>query len=436
MPYQFGERVFHDSAAFSNDGFGGLLLPDEAQNLDNFFSLGPNAISPAATQAPDIQPDYWSSIPPPATIHAVSTTIPDQTQLYHNLSADPHFSAPNWIGSTHDDWLAADALYRRARAPQSHERAYNLDGQPIPSLNTGNLPAHNLQSMSMLAAPRNLLTDQLSPPLSHHVRNGSIDAPYPAQFASLNPQRHHEGHVAQDINQLEGRQSQLQRSYTYGTDDAFNSGSYQVSSPRQTEDHVTVRLLQNVATAHPNLEMPLVNSDEGLISPTAIKREDFPVVLSKTTPKRRSQETSPDNITSDDEDSDKPARKRPKAKTITGRKLKRTTPTGKNVSAARARKNRKILVDEQANKKKRRASAIQKPPREHLTEQEKKLHHIESEKKRRDFVKLGLEDLQALVPMSNSSLSRSGELVEAADFLQQLVEYNNTIREMIRDAHG
>jgi len=83
-----------------------------------------------------------------------------------------------------------------------------------------------------------------------------------------------------------------------------------------------------------------------------------------------------------------------------------------------------------ADHKRRRSSATAvKPPRENLTEEQKRNNHIMSEQKRRDLIKRGFEELHHLVPeLRVGGLSKSSVLMEAAAFLEKLVDVNAELR--------
>ncbi|KIW06232.1 hypothetical protein, variant [Verruconis gallopava] len=82
--------------------------------------------------------------------------------------------------------------------------------------------------------------------------------------------------------------------------------------------------------------------------------------------------------------------------------------------------------------KRRRSSgpgAGGKPPRENLTEEQKRNNHIHSEQKRRNLIKRGFDELRRLVPeLRAGGLSKSMELVEVSNFLEQLVGANKELR--------
>ncbi|EPE07771.1 bhlh family transcription factor [Ophiostoma piceae UAMH 11346] len=83
-----------------------------------------------------------------------------------------------------------------------------------------------------------------------------------------------------------------------------------------------------------------------------------------------------------------------------------------------------------ASATKRRRSAQVKPPRENLSEEQKRENHIKSEQKRRTLIKTGFEDLGILVPgLDGGSHSKSTMLMIAANYLEELLKGNKQLRE-------
>lgn len=82
---------------------------------------------------------------------------------------------------------------------------------------------------------------------------------------------------------------------------------------------------------------------------------------------------------------------------------------------------------------KRRKSAAAKPPRENLTEEQKRENHIRSEQKRRTLIKEGFDDLCELVPgLKNSgNISKSTMLTMAADWLEELLKGNEILSKQL-----
>lgn len=69
-----------------------------------------------------------------------------------------------------------------------------------------------------------------------------------------------------------------------------------------------------------------------------------------------------------------------------------------------------------------------KPPRENLTEAQKRENHIKSEQKRRTLIKDGFDDIQEIVPeLKGSGLSKSVILTAAGDYLDRVLAGNSDL---------
>ncbi|CAK7233912.1 hypothetical protein SBRCBS47491_008771 [Sporothrix bragantina] len=87
---------------------------------------------------------------------------------------------------------------------------------------------------------------------------------------------------------------------------------------------------------------------------------------------------------------------------------------------------------EPAPTKRRRSAAVAKPPRENLTEEQKRENHIKSEQKRRTLIKTGFDDLCILVPgLQGGNLSKSLVLTTAASWLTELLEGNKRLESQL-----
>ena len=73
-----------------------------------------------------------------------------------------------------------------------------------------------------------------------------------------------------------------------------------------------------------------------------------------------------------------------------------------------------------------------KPPRQNLTEEEKKQNHIKSEQKRRNQIKEGFDALIELIPDGMSAAtSKCAILAKAAEWLSDLIDGNKQLREQL-----
>ncbi|KAA8565410.1 hypothetical protein EYC84_011115 [Monilinia fructicola] len=110
------------------------------------------------------------------------------------------------------------------------------------------------------------------------------------------------------------------------------------------------------------------------------------------------------------------------------------------------RKKRKSVVkisagspgpSEGGHKRRKSTSTTAKSTRENLTEDQKRENHIKSEQKRRTLIREGFEDLGELVPgLRGGGFSKSTILVMTADWLEELMQGNEALRQRIDAAKG
>ena len=279
-----------------------------------------------------------------------------------------------------------------------------------------------------------LLPEQLAALLPNHAENGSIDASIAAQFARM--AQHHP-----QMQQDEDHRQRLKRPYAFGSDNAFNPTGYIVSSPQDTEDAVTRRLMHDLHILQPSTKdvAPSAESTQPS-SPVAPRR--FPIGLM---PLAGDEADQSEDGTTDDEDEEngaQPAKKRRKSKHAHQSRPrdgsvddKTSTAQRKGQSLSRSIKARKASQDDNSGKKRKSSSASQKAQRENLTEEQKRSNHILSEQKRRNLIKHGFEELHDLVPeLRNGGLSKSNVLMEAASFLEELIKGNRAVSLTLQNA--
>ncbi|KAI8060741.1 hypothetical protein BC940DRAFT_311459 [Gongronella butleri] len=75
-----------------------------------------------------------------------------------------------------------------------------------------------------------------------------------------------------------------------------------------------------------------------------------------------------------------------------------------------------------------------KPAHELLTDEQKKANHIASEQKRRANIRIGFDQLVDIVPSLNESQrSESMILHKSAEYIRQLIDSKNALRDRVRD---
>ncbi|RMZ71258.1 HLH transcription factor [Pyrenophora seminiperda CCB06] len=349
--YTFSNDFF-ESIPSACDNNGQSILSDmENQHLDNFFSstnpfdiLGSQDMESKASAH-----DYnnWEEFIAPPTVHRVTSTIPDQARLQNNFHHEPHYAPPlhsDYMANTADELQVAATLFNHAQPSYTNGRSHSLHAQPHAN---NNFAIHGTSDfshpgLSMTIPPHRLMDERLGILTPSHNGQG-LDTHFPPQWPTNKAPQQQQPDFGPPL-----QKPHMKRSYTFGTDNSFNS-------------------------------------------PSGFSQDD------------------------------RPAKKRKKSLTRSGK------DTPKKV--ARNNKARRAVVAEESAKKKRTAAAAQKTHRENLTEEQKRSNHILSEQKRRDLIKQGYKDLNEVVPaVRGGGLSKSQVLVEAANFLEKLIEDNETYR--------
>jgi hypothetical protein len=402
-----------------------LLTDVESQSIADFFTntdpftLADPNLFPHTADSKDSVDDFasWGSFVTPATVHGVSTTIPDQAHLHSGFFNDHSYPQPppplNHLGNTHDDLQAASTLYHNSQSSYSNNnnsnnnnsnnnRTHSFHGMSTSDRPESSNGVSNLDSNGkpMIITPHGPINEQLAALIPNHNQQGTLDAQFAAQWVGTNAIQMYE-------DELE--RPNLKRSYTFGTDESFNNPTgYSGSLGQEGTDQVTHRMM------HPSQSSSRTMGANGVGNPSEHRR------LHTSQSADLSEDERSDEATSDEDEDEKPSKKRRKSR------------PGRDVSrkVAKNGKSRVASAAEESNKRKR-ASAAQKLQRENLTEEQKRSNHILSEQKRRNLIKRGFDDLHDLVPeIRNGGLSKSSVLTEAANFLEKMIEDNKAFKQL------
>lgn len=413
----FSSDDFFGGAPPALDTAGQSLLNDmENQSLADFFSntdpfhLADSHAFASSLDAKDTVYDYnnWGDFIAPATVHRVTTTIPDQAHLQHSFHHEPTFAPelhPHHLGNTHDDLQAASTLFNNAQPLYANGAPHHFNDPPSLGRDLAACRPSSSQQRTrpMAITPHSLVNEQLATVLPNHA----ADAQFAAHWARANPQQQHEAEFGTILHK-----PYFKRSYTFGTDSSFNNPAGFAGLQGTDNDDLTSRQLKHDLAYSESLVRTIVGVSEPVSGPKGPNPE--PCKLQND----HSEDGNSEDASSEDEDSDRPAKKRRKSKYRVGKDSVQ--------KPARSNKTRKTSVTEENNKKKRAAAAAQKLQRENLTEEQKRSNHILSEQKRRNLIKQGFDDLHDLVPaIRNGGLSKSSVLTEAGNFLDKLIHDNN-----------
>lgn len=412
-----GGGGFFDADPTPFDPSQSLLTDAENQSIADFFTntdpfhlADPHAFAPALDAKDCIDGFHnWSDFITPATVHGVSTTIPDQSHLHNSFFHENQYAQPSLpahhLGNTHDDLQAASTLFRNSQSSYNDNRTHSFHGHPSPRrhASVNGAAATDQNGKPLVVTQHGLLSEQLAAVIPHHSEEGTLDAQLAAQWAARNAQQ------LVETQYTDLRRPTLKRSYTFGTDESFNnSGS--LSTPHAQEPDASAQHL-----------LRIMQHSQSFIHDSGTNGAGMGHIEHArcSPPNLKSEEPSEEASSEEDED-EQPAKRRRKSKAS-----KDVLQKGKATA-----KNRKASTIEDSGKKKR-ATAAQKLQRENLTEEQKRSNHILSEQKRRNLIKRGFEDLNELVPeLRTGGQSRSGALTEAANFLEKLIEDNKTFQQL------
>lgn len=420
-------------------GHGPSLLNDvENQSLVDFFSntnpfhlAGPNPF-PAALDTKDALYDYnnWGDFIAPATVHRVTTTIPDQAHLQHPFHHESAFASAqhtDHLGNTQDDLQAASTLFNNSQPsfPDGTVPSYHGPPRPDTDLSPAAGSSQTQSGRPMVATPHGLINEQLAALLPNHTEDGTFDAQLAAHWAANNASEHIQQHNQQ--NEAEHnplfQTSDFKRSYTFGTDSSFNSPAGFAAPPTRGHEDANARPSRTGQDHADLIVRSIMGAPATDVGPTESTQAP-PMRAENGSDKDKSEPES-----SGDESSERPRKKRKRSK------LRAAKDSPRKV--ARNAKTRRTSLAEETNGRKRPSAAAQKLYRENLSEEQKRFNHILSEQKRRNLIKQGFDDLHDLVPeIRNGGLSKSSVLTEAGNFLEKLIQDNHAFWQVAGGAQG
>lgn len=413
-PDQFSDFLDGDGPSYGTGGQS-LLTDTETQTISDFFTntdpfhLNDLQPYPSLADTKHSADDFnnWSTFTP-ATVHHVTTTIPNQAHLQNGFYNNQYFAQPSLpmdhMGNTPDDIQAASTLFNNSQSSFTNGRSQSLHGAPPADDHTVNgASGSKSNAKPIVITQHGHLHEQLAALIPNHAQQGTLDAQLAAQWAGTDVDQIHE-----DTFRGLMRQPSLKRSYTFGTDDSFNSPVAYPTQNQEMGDPGAQRQMHELRHSQPVSRSkaavnPTGSHSAGTLHPTPALREDL------------SEEEHTDDVSSDEGGDTKPVKRRRRSANAKGASHK----------PSRSGRNGKGSAAEESAKKKR-ASAAQKLQRENLTDAQKRSNHILSEQKRRNLIKRGFEDLHDIVPeIRTGGLSKSSVLMEAANFLEKLIQDND-----------
>ncbi|KAM7188036.1 hypothetical protein V8F33_010893 [Rhypophila sp. PSN 637] len=217
---------------------------------------------------------------------------------------------------------------------------------------------------------------------------------------------------------------------SFGTDRNFTGGNFNPSEANiegkifQEQDAILGCLQPNTSAAPTRASSPQPNG------PPAEAKSKSPLKL------RTTQEFVP-TIKSEPDERIEPPKKRRKSKPRISPDADETAEFGPNHAVANEHSPVEETPPPSAGGKRRRggAGAAKKPPRQNLSEAQKRQNHIKSEQKRRWQIKEAFQDVEELVPgVKGASMSKSVILNNTADYLMDLLQKNEILKQRLAAA--
>ncbi|EED15499.1 HLH transcription factor, putative [Talaromyces stipitatus ATCC 10500] len=210
----------------------------------------------------------------------------------------------------------------------------------------------------------------------------------------------------------------------WGSDAGFVDQGYQRPAGMENTDEVTKNLLENMKCLEPQ------TSTTNTRAPTPTRAFEIPHNGNWNNINGSYMSQPSESVNHDEGESSPRPRKRSKIKIQEEDSDDNGTPPrlkkARGVSGGKARRG------SSENASKRPKAQQGSKTRENLTEEQKRTNHILSEQKRRNLIKQGFDELCALVPeLRGGGFSKSAMLIQAADYLEEVLNGNNILRQQL-----
>ncbi|WEW57162.1 hypothetical protein PRK78_002624 [Emydomyces testavorans] len=207
----------------------------------------------------------------------------------------------------------------------------------------------------------------------------------------------------------------------WGSDAGFAEQGYRVPPDQPTMEERTTEMLHNLECFESQSSAPNTRPS----SPDPRRRSDRHNSEWATLRSPNSLQFSPTDRGQMDDDFRPTKRRKNKGKLKAEDDNYLQPPVGRPSSSRRDRR----WSSNSGTQSRRSKVHVIKPPRENLTEEQKRANHILSEQKRRNLIKQGFDELCSLVPeLRGGGFSKSTMLTQAADWLQDLLQGNEMLK--------
>jgi hypothetical protein len=438
-----------------------LLNSHEEDYINSFFmshagqEMTGSSFEMAIQQAADqlhganmMQFGWLMNEPPPNFMGASATPKPAPAQIqYQHIPQDVNFDfssafsdGSDMLGNNgHHNMLAQASMmqhngmgHTQMQPPPPHTPSL-VSG---PSTEASDL-IHTTQALSLPGLPVSASSLMINPPTTlnaHEVRDIlSANSLHP--LANLAPLDTVQGLHLDGPHTAPARldEDAAGRLYRFGSDSHFGLDGFKPTSNHERHEFIAQRLTEelhmlqpinrsNVPTraSSPNhhlhqtgLEMGHSRKRHSTHMMDMMKREPF------------GEEDEDDHINrpkkrrkgSTDDDLNGPSSAKQRKFSVPNPRIRRVSSTAGEGSPTSKRRRSSI-------------SAASKAARENLSEEQKRSNHIQSEQKRRNLIKVGFDELRRIVPeLRAGGLSKSMELTEVSNYLEQVIKANELFRQ-------
>lgn len=394
-----GPALLDDSESSMLNSFFTSMNANPLDNSEFWFNLGDHGSGRSHFDWPDLPPNFEGSTTCLPSHHVVSQRIHREVPLGHKPGA--HSS---------DVLAAASMLYQNGANGNDYSSTFT--SQIFTENGLEDISSHNAERK-----PNRF-------PLQEDARKPHFALGREHQvFANEEP---HHTRTNPDDRPHASSKEHMFGPLRWGSDSGFAEQGYRVPPDQPTMEERTTELLHNLDCFESQSSAPNTrpSSPNPRRRPSNRTTSDWSSLRSPNSMKQYSPTDS-----QMDNDS-RPAKRR---KNKGGLKEEDDTfvqsPLGRPTTA----RNRRWSSNSGAQARRSKAHSL-RPPRENLTEEQKRANHILSEQKRRNLIKQGFDELCSLVPeLRGGGFSKSTMLAQAADWLQDLLHGNEMLRHQLED---
>lgn len=230
----------------------------------------------------------------------------------------------------------------------------------------------------------------------------------------------------------------------FGSDARFEGPGFMAPQEQETEEALVQRRIEHLECLKPDPSPASTNPPSPMLQKRKHSQIQYPNSQASLRHQPLSQDLGPPQTFEDYGDSDPTPKRRRKApldedpdfqalSTPVRTQSKRSKPsTSKKPTPVR----QNYAPTSRTDSARQRQASI-KNNRQVLTDEQKKTNHIISEQKRRDLIKRGYEGIQVLVPaLKDHKTSKGGMLESAADWLDDILGCNETLRQQLAGIKG